>query len=727
MRAAGIAALLMLGAPMLAPGAAAQPTSPAPVPDAPSRMRLDVETLQPRVITSATPAVTVTGKVTNIGDRRIDDVEIQLRRGESLRTDQELRDSRNQPTNAARSPFVDVVAKLEPGQSAPVRLTVPANGGNESLRIEAPGVYPLLVNVNGTPEYGRPARLAALSVLLPVLSVPGAARPPNTGSPSRLTMLWPLMDTEPRRLPVAGAVLADDELAASLSVGGRLFGLVNAVETAAAANSALLGSLCFAVDPDLLQTVAAMAGGYQVRTTGGQTVDGRGASAAATWLTRLRALTRGQCVIPVPFSDADLAALSRSGAVDLEQVALSGAAIVEEVLAPVKPVTGIVWPIAGTLDARTLSDLAAAGPTTVLGDPARLQDAQGAAPYAIAGSPATNPVRALPIDGLVSAALAGGSTGPDAVSGATTPADDRSVSAQNGLATLIYRAAFAEGDDRADTMLVAPPRRWSAPAGELSVLLQTVGTLFDAGLATPAPLPQAVLATQRGSARGLDYTPQDSASEIPTAVTAEVVRINTMSRDLHGAMEDDATAGDRVDPNTLLDPLRYGLLRATSTAWRGRGEAARQAVGEVATQLDALRGQVTVANPGRPLSLASGNSPIPVLITNSMPVAVLVRITLGETPGLRPEPIADVLVPARSSVNKYLPAEVIRAGRFHLDVSLSTPGGTPLGSTARLELNSSSYGSITVAVTGTAAGILVLLVGLRIYRRIRAAREGTGK
>ena len=38
-----------------------------------------------------------------------------------------------------------------------------------SLDIGAPGVYPLLVNVNGTPDYGEPARLDNARFLLPVV------------------------------------------------------------------------------------------------------------------------------------------------------------------------------------------------------------------------------------------------------------------------------------------------------------------------------------------------------------------------------------------------------------------------------------------------------------------------------------------------------------------------------------------------------------------------------
>ena len=41
-----------------------------------------------------------------------------------------------------------------------------------SLHIDRPGVYPVMVNVNGTPDYGAPARLDDARFLLPVLGVP---------------------------------------------------------------------------------------------------------------------------------------------------------------------------------------------------------------------------------------------------------------------------------------------------------------------------------------------------------------------------------------------------------------------------------------------------------------------------------------------------------------------------------------------------------------------------
>ena len=107
------------------------------------------------------------------------------------------------------------------------------------MNITTPGVYPLLVNVNGTPDYGAPARLDATRFLLPVTGVPQAPGGPLTAvvapditKPVAVTMLWPLAD-RPRLAPgVPGGTtpvrLVNDDLAVSLATGGRIETLVAA-------------------------------------------------------------------------------------------------------------------------------------------------------------------------------------------------------------------------------------------------------------------------------------------------------------------------------------------------------------------------------------------------------------------------------------------------------------------------------------------------------------------
>ncbi|MCE7005107.1 DUF6049 family protein [Kibdelosporangium philippinense] len=683
--------------PLYAPIGLAR-TQPA---NLPSRLKLDIDQLDPRVIRSDTPTVTIKGRVTNVGDRRIDQVEVRLQRGEAVTDEGKLRAAMTQPPSAeiAKPPFTQITKSLGQGESA----TFTATYSLEQLKLDQPGVYPVLINVNGRPEYGGAERLAGLNVLLPVLSLPGrgASTPP---SPAKITLLWPLVDDHPRVVRQASGdqqlVLGDDELASSLQIGGRLYGMLNAVESATKNNSQLMSSLCFAVDADLLETVQGMANGYQVRTLSGTTAPGKGSAFAQRWLVTLKSLTAGQCVIAMPYADADLSALSRAGAADLAKTAVNQSfATIGNVLQPTKPLPGVIWPIDGKIDQRALSDVAGATPTTVLADPGRLKGVNGSAPYAVGQSE-----RVVPIDELTSSSLAG------AAAAATGP-----VSVQNGLATLLFRAAQS-----GQSVLVAPPRRWTAPASELTVYLQSIGRMFTDRLATPVPL-EDLTGTTSGTATGLDYPEPDVAAELPSSVLDRIAKANGIQRDLLGAMLPDDTRP--VNPETLIFPIRNSLLRASSGAWRANSSGGDQATAIATGELDGLRSLVTVNPPGPPITLASSNSPIPIRIANNLPVTVRVKLVIPESAGLRPGTVTERPIAARSTFTDLVPAELLRAGKFTADVWVTTPGGTPLGSVSRIEISSGSYGTITVAVTSIAGGMLVLLAARRVYRRMKQKKH----
>src|SRR5262249_44687681 len=150
--------------------------------------------------------------------------------------------------------------------------------------------------------------------------LPGGDALARPAAPAKVTMLWPLSD-RPRLVnadTTGKAVLTDDDLATSLSQGGRLNGLLNAYE---AAPVGLTQSTCLAIDPDLIATVQSMAAGYQVQSPGGD-VPGKGQGAAHAWLDRLKTDVPGRCVFALPGADADLNALARAGATSLVQYAL---------------------------------------------------------------------------------------------------------------------------------------------------------------------------------------------------------------------------------------------------------------------------------------------------------------------------------------------------------------------------------------------------------------------
>ncbi|MGH3437057.1 MAG: DUF6049 family protein [Sciscionella sp.] len=692
----------------------------------PHRIQLNIDHFSPQVVKPGTTQVTVTGTVTNVGDRDIHEVEVRLQSGDPVQSSSQLRTALTGTSDPERahSLFQRLSDELRPGQTVPLRLRVPLS----VLQISEPGVYPLLVNVNGRPDYGGTARLAAVSLLLPVTG-PGMSA--THSHPVPLSLLWPIADDHPRviRSTSGGhALFSDDRLARSLATGGRLYGLLDSVRLAAQRDPGVLDALCFAVDPDLLNTVETMARGYRVRTASGGTIAGKGGEAAISWLAELRGITKGHCVISLPYADADLVALARQGVVDLEKQAID-TSVVHRALPDATLLQNVVWPIDGTLDQRTLSDLVDSGTTTVLTDPGVLGHSDQRGPLPLSGTTSQHRALAIRLDPLISAGLGGlpardgslGSiSGTDQVARSEPASTVAGVAAQNGIAAMIYRTRFADGAQLPS--LIAPPHRWNVTEDQLSAFLSTMQRQFDSGAAVPRAVSQLIAASPASTPVPLNYSPEAAAAEISPSITTQIAKANAKQRDLIGAMSRDDAA--QIEPATITAPIRDGLLRATSASWRNAPDGAGQlAVDEVTDALDAITGKVAVDSPGRTISMASNDSPVPITISNGLPVGMTVQIKLSRAAGLQINQVPDQMIPARSQRTVYVKSKVLRAGQFSVDVALTTPSGiTSLGSPVRVHLSSTTYGPITLAITGTAFGLLLLLSGRRVYRRVRAAR-----
>lgn len=747
--AAILVAVLILLCLFLGPGSAAGQTSGVHKlgqPDRPNVLaQLELSSLSPRMITvTSGPVLRVAGRVVNTGDRPITKLAVRLQRDEPLSSDDAATRAVGGVLEAPHvTRFQPLPVDLAPGQSSPFTLEVPLRGGTEleSLQITQPGVYPLLVNLNGKPDFGGVARLASVPLLLPVLGIPpeSPGGPPGPVlnqpfQPAPLTVLWPLAAT-PALLPTepGGPVLihsdraGTDPLAADIAPGGRLDGLLGALEQAVPPGSPLGAAVCVAVDPLLLETLDGMSHGYQVTHPGGIS-EGTGTRDARTWLDRLRGAVAGRCVLPLPYADADLVALSRAGLTDLEALATStGARLVGDLLG-VQPLTGVSWPADQLLDERTLADLTALQTRAVLLDPRGIIAAPVAGPDAGPGpadvvsldggsSSTTNPSVVIPgaVPGSHGATPVGLLVDPLMTSALANTANP--LSAQGGIGTLAYRAAGGR------PVVLAPPRRWQVRGTEATALLSTARQLMAAGFVTPRELPTLASTRPTGATVSVTYPPQASAEEIPPSVTAEVQRDRNVLRDLQVATVLDPAANLR--PATLLDPLRLGLLRGVSAAWRGMPNRAALVTSEQSSQLDELRRSVRIVAPPGPYSLAASDSPLLITVSNELPVGMQVELTLSETAGMRAGEVGLQLVPARSTRQLVIPAKVSRAGQFSVDARLSTPGGTALGEPSTLKLRSAAFSRVTVALTAGAGAALVLLVARRFVRRVRS-RRGAG-
>ncbi|MFI6368498.1 DUF6049 family protein [Nocardia sp. NPDC050630] len=358
---------------LLAQPAAAQPTTPNSS-SSPKFLKLTLDSVNPSAVTTTSdPMLTVAGTVTNIGDRVVQDVSVRIQRAAAVSTPSALRSTLrlDQVNYDVTGPFEDVADRLSPGQRKQFTISIAlrSNGGTPALDISKPGIYPLLLNVNGEPAYGTQARLDDARFLLPVLGVPPAVDitspvPATPDTPVATTLLWPLAD-RPRLVagvtgPLNGkAELTDDELAASLGKGGRLDQLLGALESVLGTNPAsrdrtLTSAICVAVDPDLLITAQVMTKGYRVLASpsdpDGATRAGTGADQAQTWLDRLRAVAASTCTVALPFAQVDLTALAAVGDPELSTRALNDPADIVDSILATKSVRGVSVPDSGSID-----------------------------------------------------------------------------------------------------------------------------------------------------------------------------------------------------------------------------------------------------------------------------------------------------------------------------------------------------------------------------------------
>lgn len=755
LRLAVVAGILTgLGAALTLPTAA--PRAAAGEPGATPFVQVRIDQVTPNVVTTTSePVVSVTGTVINIGDRPVHDVMVRLEHAAAVTETAGLRTNLDGSTDQyqALGDFLTVAGELQRGQHAGFALSAPLRALTKpSLGIDQPGVYPLLVNANGTPDYGEPARLDDARFLLPVVGVPpdpldatgdalGSVVAPDTSKPVAVTMLWPLAD-RPRLAPGApgGTVpvrLTDDELATSLATGGRLDTLLGAAEFATSRNvdpdGAVGRSLCLAVDPDLLVTVNAMTGGYVVPDGGSgpsgsaATHPGTGQAAAATWLERLRGLAHRMCVAPVPYAQADLDAVQRVGDAGLSAIATSSAGDIVDQILGITSVRGATLVPDGSVTRRTVDLLSANGNSVVIGPASTgaTEDSTAAAAATAATAPQrlSAQVVVAPFAPAVGAALAAAGSDPvaptylDGALAVPLRHDSDTARRQDALGAMLWRGLHPRVGPRTEVLL--PPANWNLRSDDAQAILTTLATAIRSGLAAPRPLPTLI-----ADAQAVGGPPQPTAADTAQRGRFDDAVITRITDDLGRLWG--LTAALTTDARTGLTgigytaPLREDMLRAVSQSERPgtRNGLAQQRVAIVGNTIDDLFGAVTIVNPSGAYTLATEHSPLPLALHNGLAVPIRVRLQVDTPPGMTVTDIGEIELPP-GYLPLRVPIEVNFTQRVAVDVALRTPDGVPLGEPVRLSVHSNAYGKVLFAITLTAAAILVTLAGRRLWHRFR--------
>jgi hypothetical protein len=743
--ALGVTALGPLASPALAtplrPVLAAPADDDATDPDRP--VRIDVGRFEPRTLTPGT-TVRVTGTLTNPGESTISDLSIRLQRGELMTTRAELAADGEDPDPATTvvPEFAELPGELEPGDELDFDYTIPA----ADLELTADGVYPVVLNVNGTVDGDERRRVGELSTYVVQQSVLPTVR-------TTVAWMWPLTARTHRN---ASGAFVDDELTGLVAEGGRLDRALSVIERlpgAASPGAAPPLAVTLAIDPALVEELTVMAAGpYAVD---GVDDAGTGTEEAVEFLERLRAVAATHPVLALPYGDVDADALEAAdlsavlvrslpgaptAAADDQTTQDEGAAaspttpeqgsgtdagtdaadegsagtgvggrILVDALG-VEPRTDVAWPPGGVAQTATLATLQANGvqrfvlSTDALTGGARmagLDDAVATA-RAQAGTPTG------PLDVLVADATLGGIAG-----GAERTPGGARLAEQRYLAELALITLQAPPDST-PTVLVVPPRDVDAgPDGAAAMMADT------AGLPWLRPGTLAGLAGGAAADAGVVAEPRDALLLDPAGLAG--VRAAVASRDdLAGAVAGDAGAA--------LQPYDAAVSRATSVAWRSDPEGFRGAAEDLRSAIDRIRQRVSLLSPADgTYSLASSDAPLVLTVRNDLPfaVVVLLDVQVRGTRGLSIGNIGPQTLAPGQRTTLQVPTEVRQTGGFAVSATLTTPSGGPLGDRIDLQVKSTAYGPISLIITIGAAGLLGLLflrrLVLFVLRRRRAA------
>ncbi|MGK3105582.1 DUF6049 family protein [Streptomyces sp. WAC05858] len=685
----------------------------ASTPHSPSRsypVSVELASLTPAVIRQG-GELRISGRVTNTSGRRLGPAHIGVRIGAAGAIDTRgglSTVARRTPLTRADGPEVAGraahLAALPTGAERGFRLTVPV----PDLELDDAGAYALTVNV--VREGGAGAGTVLGLTRTHLSAYPDATRL----EPLRTTVLWPVLDAprmEALTLRTQDSVLPvfrDDELTAAFGPGGRLRRLVE------------MGKgkpVTWVLDPDLIVQARAMAAGYRVARTPGdsdpqEATEGEGGETAADWLAALRAAVRGREVIALPFADPDLASLARGGGAPLTGLlrgaSRTGRSVVDRALG-VHARTGVGWPAGGELDdgiARYAKEL---GLDTVLASGAGV-----ASEGELVSEGATD-------DGAVS--LEGGTTALryDAAIAAQLFASHPAAGAAGEPARLLLRqrllaetlTAARELPYARRELVMVPPRRMSLAVAR--VLLTVVAEGRKAGWLEPAGFAAALRKPTAGRLRGFDgYPLARHASELPPARLAAVVRDRRRMRALAKVLSDArATAAS----------VRAALARSVATAWRADQSGAASYQQGVSRYLTASIASVRLV-PKSMVVVAGGSATIPVTVDNGLQqdlTGVELRVLSS-----RPERLnaRDRAMPVRASraVSRTVRIRVkaYANGPVRLTAQLYTtadglPWGAPMTFTA--DVRSAPSGAVIFVLGGTA--LIVLAAAFRPRRARR--------
>ncbi|HEY1916858.1 MAG TPA: DUF6049 family protein [Streptosporangiaceae bacterium] len=664
-----------------------------PAQDAHGRVSVSIESVSPQW---ATPdrTVTVRGIVTNGTGAPLPGLSVQLR------SSADYLGNRDYLTQYAAGQYqadvpegvpVTLPGTLAAGASKPFKLTLQPS----AVGMTVFGVYPLAAQVLNAAQLP----VATDRTFLPFW--PGGQ---DTQEPQKLSIawVWPLMG-----LPDQAACpsLVGNRLANSLAVTGRLGALLAAGNADSSA-----ADLTWAIDPALVQDAQTMSKRYTVGGSANCTgAKGMPASRAAKdWLSTLSGVLSSQQSFLTPYANVDVAALSHDGLdADLRNAFSESQTMARSLHLPASATT-TAWPPGGLADSGVLGSLAVNGVGTVVLNSAQMPPS-GTIPSYTPSAQTTIPsgvgssLNVLLADSTISQILSSDNSGGSAPGAAF-------ATGQNFLAQTAM--IVAEAPALARSLVVAPPQQWNPPAGLASELLSDT---VRAPWLAPTSL-SALAAVKHPSGQVPRRSPpahQVSGSELPGSYLAQVKKIDT-------AVQLQASMFSPPQPGYLgraVAALESSALRG-STQVAARQDLMKRVLSYLADQAR----RVTIIDSGR-YTLGGSSGRIPVTVANSLDRTVRVRLSTtvpadGRLSILPFDNLVTIAPGKTSTIQLHVHANTV--GATQVVVSLVSVDGHPLpGSSVRLSLQATRFGTLALVIMSVALGVFVLTAAARAIRRSR--------
>lgn len=746
---------------------------PDPLPDA---LQITIDEITPQIVNADSDnQVTIQGTLRNVGRLPVSDIQLRIQRGDYVRFGDQLRhvlveDELNYDTPL---PFRSIDKTLKPGEETSYTLTAKISGkGSNSLKINGPGAYPILVNVNGRVNNSDPARLHDARTLLAVHQLPRAAGKGNpsvdgaTKAPRPFTLLWPIADI-PREAAYysfsSSLVLRDRALEESLDKEGRLRVLLDAAATMFK-DPKLRKSMCLAVDPDLIRTVNRMSFGYRVldnprEPTGGSS-PGKNTGHASDWLDELREIAKGNCLIALPWSGASLGAAAMANQPHPIATLMQDSRRFVSTLLGTPVTNNIIWPTTGMV---TRADLRAADHTQfiVAGNAFLTKGVTANGNRSV-----KNPLRTkvprhgirvimgdrsftgLPFDTTLATALAGTGNYPENTvysmpdTRYVLSADSTEARMQDAVTTLLWKVSAAMRRETAQTnsyghmpLLVAPPQRWTVTAENMQEFVDALKYLAEQQLIAPTSLDDAVQA-----ANVQPFVGRINTRQLETLPTPEPA-LATIKHGIKGILEHEdlyASSEGEGSDNFLYKRGRYNIYRATSTGPTGATPQLALTTQGVLTLVDpvsrnyplsyarsigsaadSITEAVTLITPGNIYTLASTDSSLVLVARNQLPLAVNAVISATDERGQPVSSPQKVVIPAHSSINVHLAVQLPGGEPVPIKLAMRSPSGQILGRDINMEVRASKITPAIGTIFFVAALLLAFLIGKQVLPLIR--------